>query len=107
ATSVHLVCGAIGTLFVGLYSAEHSVGIQALGVVAVFAFASVTAGAVFLAVRELMEFRVSEEHEIEGLDLHEHGVAGLPDLGATVAGTHYTVVAPEPGPSFSPAAQES
>ncbi|MDX1659726.1 MAG: ammonium transporter [Nitriliruptorales bacterium] len=105
ATSVHLVCGAIGTLFVGVYSAEHSIGVQALGVVSVFAFVAVTAGLVFLAVRELLELRVPEEYEIEGLDLHEHGVAGLPDLGTAAAGTSFTVAA-EPAPTFNPAVQE-
>lgn len=82
ATSVHLVCGAIGTLFVGLYSAEHVVWIQAVGVVAVFAFATLTTALVCLVVRATIGLRVPEQYEIEGLDLHEHGVAGLPDLVA-------------------------
>jgi ammonium transporter, Amt family len=80
ATSVHLVCGALGTLLVGLYSSEHSVWIQFVGVVAVFAFAAVASGLVFLAIRATIGLRVPQSYEVEGLDLHEHGIAGLPDL---------------------------
>ena len=82
ATSVHLACGALGTLFVGLYSPDHSLWTQAVGVVSVFAFSAVTSGLVFLAIRATIGLRVPESYEIEGLDLHEHGVAGLPDLVA-------------------------
>lgn len=88
ATSVHLVCGAIGTLFVGIYSPDVSFGAQLAGVVSVFAFTAVTAGGLFLAVKHTIGLRVPAEHEIEGLDLHEHGVAGLPDLGASVGSSY-------------------
>jgi len=83
ATSVHLVCGAVGTLFVGLYSADHSVMTQLLGVVSVFAFAAATSAVVFLAVKYTIGLRVPEKYELDGLDLHEHGIAGLPDLMST------------------------
>ena len=81
ATSVHLACGALGTLFVGVYAPDVSLGAQAVGVVSVFAFTAVTSAAVFLAIKATIGLRVPQHYEIEGLDLHEHGVAGLPDLG--------------------------
>ncbi len=84
ATSVHLVCGAIGTIFVGIYS-DVSIVAQITGVVAVFAFVFVTSGAIFYGLKAAGILRVGEQEEIDGLDLHEHGVAGYPDvsLGAT------------------------
>ncbi|MDX1510517.1 MAG: ammonium transporter [Nitriliruptorales bacterium] len=84
ATSVHLVCGAIGTIFVGIYSDGHDVGTQALGVISVFAFVAVTTAIVAYLIKLTIGLRVPEEIEIEGLDLHEHGVAGLPDLGGGI-----------------------
>jgi hypothetical protein len=32
-----LVCGILGTLFVGVFSADHSIGVQALGGVLAYA----------------------------------------------------------------------
>lgn len=74
ALSVHLVNGIWGTLAVGLFSKEHSVAVQGLGIVAAgifcFAFAMVS----WLVVRKVMGLRVSEEEELKGLDLGEHGM---------------------------------
>jgi len=74
ALSVHLVNGIWGTLAVGLFSKEHSLAIQALGVVVVGAFCVVFALASWMAVRHVMGLRVSEEEELKGLDLGEHGM---------------------------------
>ncbi len=112
AISVHGVCGAFGTLAVGVYSAEHTIAVQALGVVAVGAFAFTATGLTFLAVRALMGLRVSEEEELDGLDIHEHGIAGYPDLvlGPSAADPSrpagagaYTYRAPAPAPRGSAA----
>lgn len=87
ATSVHLVCGALGTLFVGVYAAGESNGAteisfltQLIGVVAVFAFVAVTTAITVYAIRAAIGLRVPEAYEVEGLDIPEHGLAGLPDL---------------------------
>ena len=84
AISVHGVCGALGTLAVGLYPAARAdgitVGTQAIGVLAIAGFVAVSATLVFLLVKATVGLRVSEQEEIEGLDVHEHGVAGYPDL---------------------------
>ena len=97
ATSVHLVCGAIGTLFVGIFASGVSNGAangatisfvtQLIGVLAVFGFTAVTSAIAFLAIKATIGLRVPEEWEIEGLDMHEHGVAGLPDLVGVSSGS--------------------
>jgi Amt family ammonium transporter len=63
AISVHLSCGIWGTLAVGIFSMnpEHTLFKQFVGVVAYGAFA-------------FGGIRVTEEEEIEGLDLAEHGM---------------------------------
>ena len=72
AISVHLVCGIWGTLAVGIFSAEHSIGIQVLGVLSYGIFCFISANIIFRIVKLLMGLRVSEEEEILGLDMGEH-----------------------------------
>jgi Amt family ammonium transporter len=72
AISVHLVCGIWGTLAVGIFSAEHSLGIQVLGVLSYGTFCFISANIIFRIVKLLMGLRVSEEEEILGLDMGEH-----------------------------------
>ncbi len=76
AISVHLVCGIWGTLAVGLFSMnpEHTLGAQFIGVLAYGAFTFGCAFALFGVLRVTMGIRVSEDEEIEGLDLGEHGM---------------------------------
>ncbi len=76
AISVHLVCGIWGTLAVGLFSTnpEHSLGIQLVGVLAYGAFTVVCAALIFGALQATVGIRVSEDEELEGLDIGEHGL---------------------------------
>ncbi len=87
AISVHGVCGAWGTLAVGLFSSSedvglglfygggfHQLGIQALGVVAVFGWAFIAAAVLFSIIKATVGLRVSEKEELQGLDIGEHGV---------------------------------
>lgn len=76
AISVHLTCGIWGTLAVGIFSTnpEHSLVTQAIGVVAYAAFTIACAAAIFLTLKATIGLRVSEEEELEGLDLGEHGM---------------------------------
>jgi Amt family ammonium transporter len=91
AISVHGVCGAFGTLCVGLFHTEqgvfyaadkaaafHFLGVQALGVVAVMGSCLVAGTALFLAIKHAIGLRVSPEEELEGLDLGEHGASAYP-----------------------------
>ncbi len=94
AISVHGVCGAFGTLMVGLLATDGGLlygdgfgllGAQLAGVVAVFVFVTVTAGALFYGIKVTIGLRVPEEEEIEGLDVVEHGAPGYgPDTTALV-----------------------
>jgi Amt family ammonium transporter len=81
AVSVHGVCGAWGTLAIGLFSSEaglSQLGVQALGVVAAFAWAFPVSIAIFLLIKHTIGLRVSAEEEAEGLDVVEHGMHAYP-----------------------------
>ena len=96
AISVHGVCGAFGTICVGLFATEDSTfwkqGLfygggtdqlvsQVIGVAAIGAFVAVAAGLLFLVLKATIGLRVSEEEEIAGLDVPEHGAPGYgPDV---------------------------
>lgn len=89
AVSVHGVCGAWGTLSLGLFSVANGeaapklgllyggsgeqLKIQAIGVAAVMAWGLVTGAIVFLLLKGSFGLRVAKEEEIEGLDRGEHG----------------------------------
>jgi Amt family ammonium transporter len=74
AISVHLTCGIWGTLAVGLFGAGKSLGVQAIGVLAYGAFCFLSAFVLFLVLKLTLGIRVSEEEELRGLDLGEHGM---------------------------------
>ena len=83
AVSVHGVCGALGTIMTGLFSVSEGLfyghgarflGIQALGVLSVSVYVSVLITIVFLIIKNTIGLRVSEEEEISGLDITEHGL---------------------------------
>ena len=82
ATTVHLVCGVLGTLFVGIFAAGKVVGdapaislaTQALGVAAYGATCFPLALVIFLVLKKTVGIRVSEEEEVKGLDIGEHGM---------------------------------
>jgi Amt family ammonium transporter len=76
AISVHLVCGIWGTLAVGIFSLnpEHSFVTQLIGVVVYGIVTFVLALTIFTVVRAIMGLRVSEEEELKGLDIGEHGM---------------------------------
>ncbi len=87
AVSVHGVCGAWGTLAIGLLSPSYGLffghgagqlGIQALGVFAGFAWAFPVSLVIFLAIKYTIGLRVNEVEEAEGLDLSEHGMQAYP-----------------------------
>ena len=82
AISVHGVCGAFGTLMVGLFSTEtglfygggaSQLGVQAIGVAAIGAWAFITGLILFKILKASNNLRVSKRIEEEGLDVYEHG----------------------------------
>jgi Amt family ammonium transporter len=84
AISVHLTCGIWGTLAVGIFSTnpEHGFTTQLIGVLAYGAFTMACAGILFGVLKMTLGLRVSEEEEIDGLDLGEHGMHSY-DLSLT------------------------
>ncbi len=104
AISVHGVCGAWGTLAVGLF-AKDGVGlflgggfgqlqVQAIGVAAAFLWAFPVSLAIFLTLKHTVGLRVSREEEIEGLDITEHGIYAYPPAIISAG--------PTPGPTMAP-----
>ncbi len=82
AISVHGVSGAFGTLAVGLFSTSEGLfygfgakllGVQAIGVLAFFAWAAGTGFILFTILKKLKVLRASKRVEEEGLDIYEHG----------------------------------
>ena len=92
---VHLVGGVVGALLTGVlastvvneFSAGASLGKQAIGVGATLAFSFVATLAILKVVDLLVGIRVTEEQEVEGLDLSQHAEVGytLVDRGGSVA----------------------
>ena len=83
AVGVHGVNGALGTLLTGLLAKDqglfyghgaHFFLVQLLGVVCVIAWVAVTMTIVFFIIKHTIGLRVSEEEEIRGLDVMEHGL---------------------------------
>ena len=83
AISVHGVCGIWGTLAVGIFG-EPSFVAQLIGTVAVSVTAFLIALVIFGILKVLGGIRVSEQEEIEGLDLGEHGMSAYHTLDGRV-----------------------
>jgi len=81
AVSVHGVCGALGTVLAGVFNTPGtpgyveggSVATQVLGVVAVFAWAFGFGIILFTVIKKTIGLRASEDDELRGLDIGEHG----------------------------------
>jgi Amt family ammonium transporter len=83
AVTVHLICGIWGTLAVGLFGDKAGIDqffYQLTGVGAAAVFCCLTAFIIIFALKKTMGIRVSKEEEIEGLDLHEHGMDAYADF---------------------------
>ena len=95
AVAVHMMNGIWGTIAVGLFATDKSpamktagihnglfygggftqLGLQLLGVICVAGWTVVTITIAFTIIKKTIGLRVSEEEEIVGLDIKEHGLA--------------------------------
>lgn len=82
ASSVHGVCGIIGTLMTGLLSVDSGLfyghgwgffGAQSLGIVCIDLWAAVAGIILFFGIKKIAGLRVDKRIEEEGLDIYEHG----------------------------------
>ena len=88
AVSVHMVNGMWGTIAVGLFSTGADgvgvglfyggglaqLGVQVLGVIGIAAYTLITMFIVFKIIDKTIGLRVPAKIEIDGLDVHEHGL---------------------------------
>ncbi|MHB8840482.1 MAG: ammonium transporter [Candidatus Aquicultor sp.] len=118
AIPAHALGGVFGTLSAGIFASPRLVEltgvgkaglvytgkfdqlfVQGIGALAVFGFVLVSSYAMFQIIKATVGLRVSAEEELQGLDIHEHGMWGYPeqflsDLPSGIA-SHY----PAPGES--------
>src|SRR6056297_363557 len=83
AIPVHGFAGIWGTLAVvltGGYHGEAALGTQILGMVAIIGTTFVLSLIVWFSLKAVMGIRVSEEAELEGLDVSELGMEAYPDF---------------------------
>jgi ammonium transporter, Amt family len=105
ALPVHGVAGIWGTLACGLFATAeratslavgggglltegegHQLWVQFYGVAATIGFTFTASLIVFLAIKYTVGLRVSDEEELRGLDISEHGMFGYPERFIDVPG---------------------
>jgi Amt family ammonium transporter len=123
ATSAHGLAGIWGTIACGIFTAPRlaqynafgdpdgglvysgqftQLIAQAVGVAVAFAFVFTLSYATFAAIKATIGLRVSEEDELAGLDIVEHGMYGYPEQFIPEAEIG-TGLPPEPAPRAAPA----
>ncbi len=80
AIPVHLVCGIWGTIAVVFTNGDASLGTQLYSIIVVGIFVSVSSAIVWFILKAVMGIRVSEEEEINGLDMAELGMEAYPEF---------------------------
>ncbi|MER3376262.1 MAG: ammonium transporter [Allomuricauda sp.] len=88
AISVHGVCGFLGTVLIGLFALDGGMfygggakllWVQTYGSLSYILWAAAASFVVLFILKKTIGLRVSEKEEVEGLDLHEHGVEAYPE----------------------------
>ena len=74
ALSVHLVCGIWGTLAVGIFSKEFGILPQLAGAASAALLCFPAAFGIFYLLKVITGIRVSEQEELQGLDIGEHSM---------------------------------
>ena len=84
AIAVHLFCGVWGTLAVGIIGAKAGLDqflVQFISIFIIALFCCVSAFLILFIIKKTLGLRVSNREEMEGLDLHEHGMDAYADFG--------------------------
>lgn len=99
AIAVHGACGIWGTLAIGFFSVDtglfygngfNQLGIQAIGILAVIIWVSITVGGFTYLLNKVSPIRVSAEEEKAGLDFAEHGSSAYNFKDSYLEGTSST-----------------
>lgn len=104
AFSVHGIAGMWGAVSTGLFATPelveqvgvgepglfygggfHQLGVQVLGVIGTFAFVAVLSFIILYVMKLVIGIRVTEEEELMGLDISEHGTYGYPEQMKLIA----------------------
>jgi len=80
AISVHGVAGLWGLIAVVFSNSESSIGAQLYGAMVIFTWTFVTAMIAWFVIKLVMGIRVSEEDEMEGVDIAECGMEAYPEF---------------------------
>lgn len=87
AISLHGCSGITGCILAGFFNTEKGLfyghgagylGVQVLGIICIVAFVLALSGLMYWILKKIVGIRVSEEEEISGLDLGEHGMEAYP-----------------------------
>jgi Amt family ammonium transporter len=113
AVPVHGIAGIWGTLAIGFFAVAdkaevdgifyggsgEQLWIQTYGVLATIGFTFVATAILFLIIKYTVGLRVSEEQELRGLDMAEHGMFGYPERFIEVPGAEPRDLPSEPTPA--------
>lgn len=80
AIPVHFIAGFWGTIAVAITNGDANFVTQLIGFASITAATFVISAVVFFILKAVMGIRVSEEAEIEGLDMHELGMEAYPEF---------------------------
>jgi Amt family ammonium transporter len=71
---VHGVCGVWGGVATGIFGEGKDLTVQLIGSASIAVFSFAALAICFLVLKTIGMLRVSKEEEIDGLDVHEHGM---------------------------------
>ncbi|MEF1193607.1 ammonium transporter, partial [Vibrio parahaemolyticus] len=74
------VCGFFGLMVVPLSNGEATFGAQLLGAAVIFVWVFGASLVVWAILKATVGIRVTEEEEMEGMDMHDCGVGAYPEF---------------------------
>ena len=80
AISVHGVCGLFGLMMVPVNNADATFGAQLFGAIVIFAWVFGASLVVWAILKATMGIRVTEDEELEGMDVHDCGIDAYPEF---------------------------